>query len=563
MAEYYWVGGATATSGSYTNNLGNFSGKTGAANMNWVLAFDWNNPNNWWKKNVYGNNGLSGASGGFSAIELMSMAQDCPSYGDIAYFGQLGEPTAPFPGWTMPNKAVAPCLWGGASQSGITITWLGGTGDGSTETGLTFNSALSQLTIESMNTADSHYPFAWIGYSSGLEYVGSGDRHSSPLLDADFKGFTLDSSIWGETSWETLAAAVAATGGTSRLNQLRVKTPLIVGSPYAGSMDNTVRNQGVVDIDSIKNIAQLNGGSGGATAEYVNTVIWARGTMNYKLSGYFMRIDREVRYDDVEFTKQVGFYHAEPRRHLELKGVIAGKVDGSYLIGTVYTDSTSNIAEMSLIPTSNLYSLNIGNDFQREYVMSQIGNYGATAGGNTAPVENLHIYTVVPNLHNIADENLVGMQDRLGVVLGTPGATMMGNIFRILSFQFPNLPPISLKFGGSVSVNKIYAEKCDISARSNITLNSVVEVAEFHLKRGCTMNFAANSAFDGWRFGVQNGYAINGGIIFDNDGSQIKGSVGVKLWNDTLLLNGSQFAGDASGRDGAKSSNGNNTITGW
>ena len=77
------------------------------------------------------------------------------------------------------------------------------------------------------------------------------------------------------------------------------------------------------------------------------------------------------------------------------------------------------------------------------------------------------------------------------------------------------------------------------------------------------MNFAANSAFDGWRFGVQNGYAINGGIIFDNDGSQIKGSVGVKLWNDTLLLNGSQFAGDASGRDGAKSSNGNNTITGW
>ena len=339
MAEYYWVGGATATSGSYTNNLGNFSGKTGAANMNWVLAFDWNNPNNWWKKNVYGNNGLSGASGGFSAIELMSMAQDCPSYGDIAYFGQLGEPTAPFPGWTMPNKAVAPCLWGGASQSGITITWLGGTGNGSTETGLTFNSALSQLTIESMNTADSHYPFAWIGYSSGLEYVGSGDRHSSPLLDADFKGFTLDSSIWGETSWETLAAAVAATGGTSRLNQLRVKTPLIVASAYVGNTDNTVINQGVVDIDSIKNIAQLNGGSGGATADYVDTVIWARGTMNYKLSGYFMRIVRDVEgsaggWNNWEFTKQVGFYHAEPRRHLELKGVIAGRVDAYNYIGT-------------------------------------------------------------------------------------------------------------------------------------------------------------------------------------------------------------------------------------
>ena len=78
--NFYWVGGATSTSGSYTNRLGNFTGYTGTANMDWVLAFDWNNPRNW-RILVPIFEGSTGGINGFT------YADRCPAIGDNAIFG--------------------------------------------------------------------------------------------------------------------------------------------------------------------------------------------------------------------------------------------------------------------------------------------------------------------------------------------------------------------------------------------------------------------------------------------------------------------------------------------
>jgi hypothetical protein len=557
MAQYYWVGGSTATSGSYTNSLGTFTSQTGTANMNWVLAFDWNNPKNWYQSYEFGNSAAH--------CIVYWQASDCPSVGDIAIFGASNIDFGNYPGYTLPSKAIAPCLWGGASQSGITITWLGGTGSGSTETGTTYNSALNTLWIQSMNRSDSHYPFAYIGYGQGLDAIAYGSSDYSPLYDAQAKGFTLDLSVWGGTSWEDLANAVAATGGTERLQQLRLKVSQILtdgnntNSPV-GAISPTTKNQGVVDITTIKSIARLNGSSAGSATDYVNTTAFLNGTVNYRLGGNFMRIDRSVPFGDAASQaawQQSGFFYTTPRNHLELNGVIAGRVNVTGYIGTVSADYTSNIAEMRIDPLLTYTFMNLGNDFSREYVMSQIGNYGITAGGNTGQSENL---IITSPLVTVSGGGYAG--ERVGVVLGAAGATAVGNNYRIGMSTIGSIPKIPVKFAGDVAVNKIYANNCIISADQGIPSNgTLVKVGELHLASNSTLDLAAVPAFDGWRFGVQSGYAINGGIMFDDETCRMKGSQGVKLWNDTILINGSQFMGDSSARDGAKSSYNSDVVS--
>jgi hypothetical protein len=519
--------------------------------MNWVLAFDWNNPKNWYQKYEFGN------SGAHSIYYWQS--SDCPSSGDIAIFGATNLDLGTYPGFTLPSKAIAPCLWGGASQSGITITWLGGTGNGSSETGTTYNSALSSLWIQSMNRSDSHYPFAYIGYGQGLDAIAYGGSDYSPLHDAETKGFTLDSSVWEGASWEDIASAVAATGGTERLQQLRLKVSQIntdggaANSPV-GAITTTVKNYGIVDLTTIKSFARLNGSSAGSATDYVDTTAFLNGTVNYRLGGYFMRIDRTVPwYDSTSAAayQQSGFFYTTPRNHLELNGVIAGRVQVMGYMGTVSTDYTTNIAEMKLYPQITYTLMNLANDFSREYVMSQIGNYGITAGGNTGYADNLLITSPM-----ITGTGGGYAGEMTGVVLGTIGATAIGNIYRIGTYTTNSTVPIlPLKFGGDVAVNRIYANRCKVTAALAIGLGETqVKIGELHLGSDSILDLSTVPSFDGWRFGAQSGFSINGGIIFDDDTARLKGSQGVKLWNDTILINGSQFMGDSSARDGAKSS---------
>lgn len=221
MGQFAWVGGSTAISGNYQNPLGNYSyfaGKTGNQNMNWILAFDWNNPNNWREYSSTSNTWIS--------------TTRSPSNGDQVSFainnlGQVGLP-----------RAIAPCLFGGASASGINTTWWGGSAGGNNYTGTTFNSSINSLNLgafgfdpaTNFNTAwlndktlppyipisnyQKQYPFGfiggglhgatWIDYSNS-PYGGIVQYETEALENAARNGFVLNQAIWG---------SVGISGGT-------------------------------------------------------------------------------------------------------------------------------------------------------------------------------------------------------------------------------------------------------------------------------------------------------------------------------------------------------------
>lgn len=563
MANFYWVGGSTATSGAYTEGLGG-AGQTGAGNCTWVRAFDWNNPLNWRVRtgNLPGSYRYEVATRcpGISAMSATTAIQDVAIFGSSEYNTGLG-----LTGYELP-RAIAPCLWGGASAAGATTIWLGaGAGAATVNYAGTLQAGLANLMIDwkGGRTSDSvyglaQYPFSFIGLPGGFAQAADGGTEFSPLYEAQALGFALDPIVWAGASWESLIAAVVATGGNKeRLEQLRVKTEQVsTPTQYVGAIDqisfgkytasgaaNSAKNLGRVTLDLMKNFGVLSGSSSGSTANYVNTYCSLNGPAQFSLSGYANTITRSC----INLPAQPTGSNYAPRPTLGLEGITVVNVYQSLHIGS-FSYNDSNIGSAVINPQTNNYFGQVQSKFDQTAIWNEILNIGNTSGGNSASLS--------PNLTLHTAGTTASLSTFNGLYIGGPGVSVTANWFKLGT---PGaVPPFSVGrtnvyFSGNASFNKIEAAKSYISASTIIPVaeNAEVKVAELFLTDGCTLDFAANTQFDNWIFGKQDGYSIVGGIIFQDEESIIKGSNGVRLFNDQMVVGAAQSQAGGK-RSGAK-----------
>jgi len=579
MATFYWVGGATSGYGSFTNPLGNFSGKTGTANMDWVLAFDWNNPRNWYEKVLQGSSGASGggsggvSGGGWAFVPATRSPSSSSNGQDIAVIGAYNDVYAP--GYGLPT-AKAPLLWGGASANhgGTATTWLGGSNNGTNGVMGVSYGGLTRVDIVTLgangvvSSEPSPYPFYFIGGNQGFgnNALGFNDPVYSPLYDAQANGFTLDPNVWFGASWESLIAAVQATGGNKeRLNQLRVQTREINSLVNDGNLPGvnpylplSRKNLGTIQLRTMKNYEFVSGSSGGSAAWYNSTMLYAYGAPEYRFSGYAKYALRSCPVSG-ELYNVTGSNPRAPRPHLGLFGFTAGTVSVEGKVGAVSTDDATNIAEMKVYPVSDYYWLDLKNKFIRSAVQTDLLSLPNSFGSYSLYVSGA--YTT----------GLSGAQDGfVGVYLGNQGkieGALVADVIDIGVNFSPNARRSRVKFAGSANINRLNVTNTTISGSLETGLgeNTEVQIKNCTLYNGSLLDFTALENFDTWKFGEQVGDSIQGGIISgDDSGTQVKLSQGVVLFNDQIisgLAEGDGGVGSGTQRQGSNSSASTTSFT--
>jgi hypothetical protein len=238
-----------------------------------------------------------------------------------------------------------------------------------------------------------------------------------------------------------------------------------------------------------------------------------------------------------------------PRPHFMLRGATVGTVTVSERIGSVLFDEQTNIAEAQIFPLTNYHFVQLQNKFNRFAVMAEIYS-GGSAGSTASP--NLRV--VNPSLQDSAITGGGSPINFNGIILGAQsGKTFSANhcVFGLVGGPTTSLP-LNINFGGNVSINKIEAEKTVLQGwkEGGIGDSSSVEISEIYLQNQSVVDFSLVESFDNWSFGKQVGTEIQGGIIFNDETCTIKGSNGIRLWNDQLVNMGNFRTGDTSKRTG-------------
>ena len=539
MANFYWVGGSTGATGSYSDG---FTGENGdvANNFDWVRCFDWNNPYNWRIE-------MSGSS---PSNPYYIAATRSPSYNDSAYVGS-SENTGGITGYMLPN-VVAPLLWGGCTQAGITVTWMAGAANSTNLAGATLSSGLTKLVIGRKFNNNAKYPFAYIGYGQGIANAAIGGVDFSPLHNAFANGFTL--APWLNKSPEELVAALLAetsTANQERYNQLRIKTPSVVAEAgnqvynVAGSSDPTKANLGCVELTCLKNYVMLYG-----VPAVVNTTT-VSGNVSYRFSGYYSNmIHKPGTYNVTGLPYQINVPRYAPRPTLTLVGATVGYLNSNGDVGSVLFDTTTNVAEARIYPHYDWHLIQLQNKFNADAVIADLGSIGT--GATASALFNVAVFSpLYTDGLTIPNESSVIYK---GVVFGTPGVTVSMNKAQMGTKGWITIPGITgfstgtldVQFAGNCSINRLDANrKVSIKGwkEGGIASDAVVAIGELHLLDESDVNFRHEANFNGWRFGVQpstGSNLISGGIIFEDETCNIYGSQGLKLWNDQIIVNGSQ-----------------------
>lgn len=554
MPNFYWVGGSTGTQGSYNDgfqgSVGNSGASYGSYNVTWLRAFDWNNPLNWMESTtIFG-------------VPVFVAADRCPSQnGDIAYFGK--EESGGFAGLTL-RKAVAPCLWGGAYQAGVTLTWQGGGASGANySTNSDFNGKVQVYINPGFGKTGSYYPFLFFG--TGLQYAGGPNSLIPALIDAEGKGFSLDTNIWYGESWTQLAIAAlgstyAGGGETSgpRLRSVSVRAQNIgAGNPAQQSTNQPgvtgqSVNHGYIRINSLKSRAYYVGTGG---ASYQDTEASVAGSPHYIFNGRYKKITHHGPIQAISSLPPVvpGYVniYGEPRPHLSLIGVTAGEVisgvvlfdpmsgftSNNYL-GRLTTDTTSNIGSMIIRPQAGSYLAEIQNSFNRSAVAADLGLSGA--GGSADNVPSLKVESpVTPRL--FAGVGNSGANTIHGVLLAgtnqsSSGVTMNANFISIGSEGSPfTQAGTTCAFAGSAVINRLDANNIEIVTARLADTTGRAKVTELYMDKGSVLNFRYRPNNNNWEFGNFIGNQVYGGIIARDETSRIIGSQGVRLWNEQLI----------------------------
>jgi len=548
MPNYYWVGGSTSGPSAYQSQvtLGGGSGSTGTTNYTWLNAFDWNNPYNWRIK-----------SGSIYAIKY-TVANECPGPLDNAIFAS--SEIDGITGFKLPSSAL-PCLWGGASSSGNTTSWIGAGTSGAVQNFTSqYQGAINSVQIGSSGGyAATQYPFKFIGLPNGnLESAYSASVWS-PFGELEDKGiypYSLSLGYTGET-WQTLISGVLATGGVkTRYDSLSIRTdnfstiPQMPETTYFGHLAAVSgdENQGSINVTLLKNMRQIPPSSAsGATLTIESTNVNAKGPASYTIRGYSQNLTRIVNTNVLNLQDPYVKYAA--RNHLLINGCTVGYLD--FKGSGIMFDSTSNIAESYLTLTKN-HTVQLHNKFDRVAVLSEIQPGGTYAGGNSGEEISLDISYMTDDeggltaVQGTAPSNL--NWNITGIIIGSDGITFEAN--NVIARAFTPDCRFAIKFAGSANINNMEILKTEVSAIDNIPMdaNATINIGTLAMSSGCTMNFAKVPSFNNWNFGKQVGYEIQGGIVFQTEDSVVKGSNGVRLYNDQLIVNGALRKDGASKR---------------
>jgi hypothetical protein len=142
-----------------------------------------------------------------------------------------------------------------------------------------------------------------------------------------------------------------------------------------------------------------------------------------------------------------------------------------------------------------------------------------------------------------------------GVIIGSVnGQTFSANNCRFGNYDSNGQTAEELKinFAGNVDITKMDTKRCNISAwrEGQIASNATINISELILKDRSVLDFSLVESFDSWNFGTQVGTEIIGGIVFGDETCTIKGSNGIRLWNDQLISIGNFTSSDGSKRTG-------------
>ena len=533
MATFYWVGGSTAeNTGGETSSFMSGSGLGDSVqNYGWVRAFDYNNPWNWRVR-----------QSDFPVRYITPVK--CPSFGDSVRIATQ-EDTGTITGYMLPN-AKAPLLWGGCTQSGMTVTWLGGGASGQSSTGTTLNSNIASFSIGDNFNKNAKYPFAFIGYGQGIVNAAIGGSEFSPLHNAFANGFTL--APWIEQSAEDLIAAITAESPATfaRFNQLLLKTAGIDtgwNGENPGSVDPMKANLGSVEVTCIKNYASMTGGT-----NVVYNSADLRGSPSYRMSGYYSSISRSTYPTQKLPAQSFQTNDYAPRPTLLLVGATVGNLVQVDDLGSVLFNSTTNIGVAKFMPSSQFgWFAQFQNRWNMDAVIADLGNVGTGASSGIANLSFTSPTTTTTNFQGATGAFT-------GIVFGSQGITVSCNYAKIGTDGAQTGKPMDLQFAGNANFNRIDANyQIDVKAwkEGGIGSEGIVNIGELHLKGSSNLNLRHMPNFDGWRFGVQTGNIITGGIIFEDDTCNILGSQGVQMWNDQIVINGSNA--QSSYRGGVKS----------
>jgi len=594
MANFYWVGGATGTTGGITggyDGLSYLEQTTGTGNWTWVRAFDFNNPLNWrigtgsgFQVNFIGTNRAPGGG------ETVAGNYWTP---DTVYFCYDGYPGT---GPSALPRAKAPCLFGGCTvgtNSNAGVTWIAGGAGGLNIFGATAHRFIA-VNIQKNGLArpsgSSNYDFSFIGGGfAGATYTSFPTSEFNPLLDANSKGFTLNSSIWGAASWNNLVVGFLGStyGANERYSKLRLKMDFFragvepTGSGISsvenspGSTSPSALNQGIV---SVVNVPAYYGYGSGATA-FTTAASYAEifGPAHYILSGRWLSITRNgvcrsayaplsgTSFGALAKSGAAALFasaYGRPRQHLTLNGVTAATVKSQIGTTALYygawtTCPQCQFGELShIVPDPRSWLLEIdGSGFRRADALLDLGISGATA----APVPNIDVtdygFDEVINPGNSANRHGVWFGNATTPNPLTKGVT--ANWVKISGSGSLSLRNARMILNTNTYVNQFDIFVTDMLAGPDMTMNKYIKIETLTMKRGVnsnisnavsTLDLSAVGSFNNWEFGYQQNNQIVGGIVSLNEGNLIRGSQGVNLFNEQLI---SQFRSSGS-RGGAK-----------
>jgi len=541
MAVFYWVGGSVGITGTYnTLDLGDFTGKTGAENLEWVRAFDWNNPLNWRTINSSGTTYSS------------QLTNRCPGNGDDAIFGTPFSITTPN-GLTGDLFCYTPCLWGGVSVNGVTLTWMGAGVSGTSGASTTNNISLEHFTITGYAMSQNQptvYKNRWIGggYGQGSFFessVPSGSTAWGTVNSFGFYNSWHPGSTWSTVTRSECVAALAATGGNSRYQELKIKVKDFNSGPemhmgtYSRPGDSPSGNYGnppIVSVTILPSFTTLAGTCGGSASSWCRTQATVSGVIEYRFNNSVLRnLWREGAVSSWnQGDSNLQYNSHAPKPSLLLNGGTYGKITIINRVGSVLVTPSTNISKLEVTPTDQKYLIQLQNSFNRAAVESYLGE---AVSGTAAYNPNIDI-----KHYSLIDTQAYAEPYFSGVWIGTPGSTSTISDVRIgYGSLGSTLPNSTLSFVGSAVIPTLETWKTTTNAEmmSGNFDATRIEIENFYFKHASVLDLRKNNGFDNWYFGKWNGVSMEGGIIFENGyGSYaptILGSMGVRFWNDQYI----------------------------
>jgi hypothetical protein len=94
----------------------------------------------------------------------------------------------------------------------------------------------------------------------------------------------------------------------------------------------------------------------------------------------------------------------------------------------------------------------------------------------------------------------------------------------------------NLTFAGGASAGTIKCDSAIVRVLDGIDTTTTVSIGSIFMDKGSILDLASGREFDNWFFGSISGNSIQGGIVFEDENSIVKGSNNIRLFNTQVGL---------------------------